>query len=176
MVRNLAYLEPPQPELLELSDDQLTEVQLILSEHKDEMGAVVPILQDINAKYNWLPPGALRMVAQNLKIPLTRVLRIATFYNMFSLEPRGEFIIKVCLGTACHVKGGGRLLERLERSLDVLEGGTTPDMRFTLEAVRCLGCCSLAPVVVINDETYGRLTSAKITKVLGEYTLEQSEA
>ncbi len=169
LVRNRAYLEPLEPEPLDLADDELDEVNRTLAEHEGEDGAIVPILQDINAKYNWLPPGAVRRVAEALALPLARVLRIATFYNMFSLEPRGKHLIRVCLGTACHVKGAGRILERLERELDVQAGATTRDRRFTLEAVRCLGCCGLAPVVTVDDDVYGKITSQRIVDVLDRY-------
>lgn len=175
LVRNRAYLEPPRPEPLGLTDEQLREIEEILAEHKDEMGAVVAMLQDITARYNWLPPGALRLVADALGLPLTRVLRIATFYNIFSLKPRGKFIVRVCLGTACHVKGGQRLLEHLERTLDVLEGGTTTDLRFTLEAVRCLGCCGLSPVVTVSEDIYGNMKASGLDKMVKTY-LEETTA
>ena len=171
LVRNRAYLEPPELEPLDLTPDELGEVDRIIAEHEGEDGAIVPILQDINAKYNWLPPGTVRRVSDAVGMPLARVLRIATFYNMFSLEPRGEHLVRVCLGTACHVKGGSRILEGLERKLDVQAGGTTEDMRFTLEAVRCLGCCGLAPVVTINDDVYGSMTPQKIVKALDNYPM-----
>ena len=169
LVRNRAYFEPIEPEPLDLPPDQLAEVNRILAEHGCEPRSVVPVLQDINAKYHWLPPGAVRRVSEAVGVPLARVLRIATFYNMFSLEPRGKHLIRVCLGTACHVKGAGRILERLERELDVQAGRTTRDMRFTLEAVRCLGCCGLAPVVTINDDVYGKITSQRLVDVLEQY-------
>ena len=171
LVRNRAYLEPLEPEPLELTDDELAEVNGILARHEGEDGAIVPILQDINARYKWLPPGAVRRVSEAVGLPLAGVLRIATFYNLFSLKPRGKHIIRVCLGTACHVKGAGRILERLERELDVQAGGTTDDKRFTLEAVRCLGCCGLAPVVTVNDDVYGKITSQGIVDVLDEYPM-----
>jgi len=169
LVRNRAYLEPLEPEPLDLAPDERAEVDRILAEHEDEGGAIVPVLQDINARYKWLSPGAVRRVSDVMGMPLSRVLRIATFYNMFSLEPRGEHIVRVCVGTACHVKGGTRLLENLERRLDVRAGGTTEDRRFTLEAVRCLGCCGLAPVMTINDDVYGRMTPERIGKALDKY-------
>jgi len=169
LVKNRAYVEPAEPAPLELTPDELGEVNRILAEHEEERGSIIPILQDINARYKWLPPGAVRRVSEALEIPLSRVLRIATFYNVFSLEPRGEHIIRVCMGTACHVKGSSRILESLERELDVQAGGTTGDRRFTLEAVRCLGCCGLAPVVTINDDVYGRITQQKIVKALDKY-------
>ena len=169
LVRNDAYLEPLELEPLPLADDELAEVDRILSEHEGQAGAVVPVLQDINAKYNWLPPGAVRRVSEAMGMPLSRVLRIATFYNMFSLEPRGKHLIRVCMGTACHVKGARRILESLERELDVKAGGTTGERRFTLEAVRCLGCCGLAPVVTVNDDVYGRITPEKMIGALDGY-------
>ncbi len=171
LVRNDAYSDPVEPEPPNLSSEELIEVDRILSEHKEENDSIVPILQDINAKYNWLSPGMLRRVSEVMGMPLSRVLRIVTFYNMFSLEPRGEYIVRVCMGTACHVKGGARILEYLERELNVRAGGTTRDGHFTLEAVRCLGCCGLAPVVTINDEVYGSMTPQKIVKVLQDYPL-----
>ncbi len=169
LVRNRAYFEPPEPEPLDLAVEDLAEVDRILDEYEGEDGSIVPILQDINAIYKWLPPGMVRRVSDVVGLPLSRVLRIATFYNMFSLEPRGKHLIRVCMGTACHVKGGTRILEGLERELDVRAGGTTVDGRFTLEAVRCLGCCGLAPVVTMNDDVYGRMTPQKIVKALDNY-------
>jgi NADH:ubiquinone oxidoreductase subunit E len=127
------------------------------------------VLQDINAKYNWLPPGAVIRVSEAVGLPLVRVLRIATFYNMFSFKPRGKHLIRVCLGTACHVKGAGRILERLAGELEIQVGETTRDRRFTLEAVRCLGCCGLAPVVTVNDDVHGKLTAGGFLKVLDQY-------
>ena len=168
LVHNRAYLEPLDPEPLDLAPDELEEVNRILAEHEGD-GSIVAMLQGINAKYNWLPPGAVRRVSEVMGMPLSRVLRIATFYNMFSLEPRGKHIIRVCTGTACHVKGAARILEGLQRELDVLAGGTTADKRFTVEAVRCLGCCGLAPVVTINDDVYGSTTSDKMLKALDSY-------
>jgi NADH:ubiquinone oxidoreductase subunit E len=108
-------------------------------------------------------------VSETVGLPLARVLRIATFYNMFSFKPRGKHLIRVCLGTACHVKGAGRISERLASELEVAVGGTTPDRRFTLEAVRCLGCCGLAPVVTVNDDVFGKMTPAGFVKVLDKY-------
>ena len=149
--------------------DEADELDRILAAHEGQPGAIVPVLQDINAKHNWLPPGEVRRVSEVLGMPLSRVLRIATFYNMFSLQPRGKHIIRVCKGTACHVKGGARILESLERKLDVRAGGTTADERFTLEAVRCLGCCGLAPVVTLDDDVHGSMTPQKMIKALGDY-------
>ncbi|MBM4036877.1 MAG: FAD-dependent oxidoreductase [Planctomycetes bacterium] len=169
LVRNRAYLEPEEPEPLDLAPDQLAEVNRIIAEHGNRPSSIVPVLQDINNKYHWLPPGAVGRISEAVGLPLARVLRIATFYNMFSLQPRGKHLIRICLGTACHVKGAGRIVERLERELDVKAGGTTRDRRFTLEAVRCLGCCGLAPVGTINDDVHGKMTPAQFVKVLDNY-------
>jgi len=169
LVRNRAYFEPVEPEPLDLAADQRAEVDRILGEHGNEPSAIVPVLQDINAKYNWLPPGAVRRVSEAVGLPLSRVLRIATFYNMFSFKPRGKYLVRSCLGTACHVKGGARILEKLARELGIAVGETTADKRFTLETVRCLGCCGLAPVVTVNDDVHSKMTPQEIVKVLDEY-------
>jgi len=171
LVRNRAYFESPEEEPPEMSADEMGEVDRILGQHGDGPSAIVPVLQDINTKYRWLPPGAIWRVAQAVGLPLARVLRIATFYNMFSFQPRGKHLIRVCTGTACHVKGAARILDRLAGELSVGVGGTTQDRRFTLEAVRCLGCCGLAPVVTVNDDVYGKTTSSGFLKVLDKYTL-----
>jgi NADH:ubiquinone oxidoreductase subunit E len=169
LVRNRAYFEPPEMEPLDLAPDQRAEVDRILAEHGTAPSSIVPVLQDINAKYRWLPPGTVRRVSEAVGLPLARVLRIATFYNVFSFAPRGKHLIRVCLGTACHVKGAGRIVERLARNLDIEVGGTTRDMRFTLEAVRCLGCCGLAPVVTVNDDVHGKVTPTQMAEVLEQY-------
>jgi len=169
LVRNRAYFEPAEFEPLGLEADQLAEIERLVRERGSEPGSIVPLLQDINAKYRWLPPGAVRRISEVLGLPLARVLRIATFYNMFSFEPRGKHLIKVCLGTACHVKGAGRILDSLSRELEVAVGGTTKDRRFTLEAVRCLGCCGLAPVVTVNEDVHGKMTAGQFLKVLDQY-------
>ncbi|OHD75506.1 MAG: hypothetical protein A2V99_15280 [Spirochaetes bacterium RBG_16_67_19] len=169
LVRNRGYFEADEPEPLDLEADQLAEIERLVQEHGSEPSSIVPVLQGISAKYRWLPPGAVRRVSEVLGLPLARVLRIATFYNMFSFEPRGKHLIKVCLGTACHVKGAGRILDTLSRELEIQVGETTKDRRFTLEAVRCLGCCGLAPVVTVNDDVHGKLTAGEFLKVLDLY-------
>ena len=169
LVRNRAYLEPAEPEALDVDPDVIAEVDRIMAEHGAQPSSIVPALQDVNAKYKWLPPAAVKRVSEAVGLPLARVLRVATFYNMFSFQPRGKHLIRVCLGTACHVKGGGRILERLEQELAVKVGDTTPDKRFTVEAVRCLGCCGLAPVVTVNDDVHGKTTPAQFLKVLDKY-------
>jgi len=170
LVRNYAYLEPLTPELVELAPDEQAEVNRILQEHGKEKASLLPVLQGINARYNWLPPTAVSKVSEALEIPLSRVLRIATFYNMFSFEPRGELMVRVCLGTACYVKGGGRILEAVQRELNIDVGGTTEDFKFSLETVSCVGCCGQSPVITVNDDIFGYLTQDKIPDILASYT------
>jgi NADH:ubiquinone oxidoreductase subunit E len=130
---------------------------------------LIMILQAINKEYNYLPRPALTYVSTRLDVPLSQIYGIATFYSMFSLEPRGRNIISICLGTACHVRGGEKIREKLEESLSIEDGETTEDMRFTLESVRCIGCCSLGPVVKINEDTHGRIAYTEVDKILEKY-------
>ena len=168
-VRNQPHFELekiPEPEL-ETTD--LEKITQILEVYEDQEGALVSILQDINQAYRYLPEDLLTFVAIKREIPLSRVYNIATFYNAFSLTPRAKYTIQVCLGTACHVKGAQKILEALERELDIKSGETTTDGLFGLEAVRCLGCCGLAPVITIGDDLYGSVTQAKLPRILDKY-------
>ena len=130
---------------------------------------LIMILQAIQGRYNYLPGPALRYLSEKIGVPLSRIYGVGTFYSTFSLEPRGRNIVSVCLGTACHVRGGERVRERIEESLDISDGETTDDMRFTFESVRCIGCCSLGPVVKINEDIYGRITAGEIAETLEKY-------
>ncbi len=169
-VRNIAHFEDVD-ELgkIQLSDEDHQVLQDILAKHEAERAAVISVLQDINVQYRHLPEDVLRHTARALDIPLSRVYSIATFYNSFSLVPRGKYVVRVCMGTACHVKGGHQILQSLERMLKISSGDTTEDKMFTLEDVRCLGCCGLAPVITINDDLYGSVTQAKLSKILKRY-------
>ncbi len=169
LVRNRPYIEPLEFEPLNLASQELGEVDRILTEHEGEEGAILPILQDINAKFNWLPPGAVRRVSDVLGLPLARVLRIATFYNALNLEPKGKHIVRVCMGTACYVKGGQSILEAFERSLNIKVGGTTEDLNFSLETVNCLGCCGQSPVVTVDDEIYGYMKQTQVPEIVEQY-------
>jgi NADH:ubiquinone oxidoreductase subunit E len=146
-----------------------SKVDSIIDQFKAEVGQLIGILQDIQAHYNYLPKETLVRVSERLGIPLSQVFSVATFFRAFSLRPRGRHLLNVCLGTACHVRGGMRILEKLERDLGIKAGDTTDDLRFTVDTVRCLGCCSLGPVVVIDEDTYGRLNQEKVSKLLESY-------
>ena len=148
---------------------EVSKIDSIIQQYGARESAILGILQDIQAEEKYLPKEALEYVSQKMNIPLVQVFRIATFYNALSLKPRGRHKIDVCLGTACHVRGGGRILEKLERELGIPVGETTKDKKFTLESVRCLGCCSLGPVAVIDGKVFGRLGQDKVSGLLKEF-------
>ena len=148
------------------SVEDLEALDCMIERYLHDKGALMPVLQEINATYNYLPEGMLRYVARRLNIPLVQVFHVATFYNVFSLEPRGEHLIRVCVGTACHVRGSNRLLTGLKSSIGVEPGETTGDRKFTLETVRCLGCCALSPCMVIDAKTHARLRPDALPKLL----------
>ena len=149
--------------------DISTFIESTLNKWNNDSSCLISILLDIQDEYNYLPQEALCMVAETLDIPLINIYSAATFYKVFSLQPRGKYLINVCVGTACHVRGGQRVVEEIERILDVCVGETTPDMQFTLETVRCLGACALGPVVVVNDEYHGHMDVKKVGKLIKHY-------
>lgn len=169
LVKNIVFLDPPDVPRVELEADEQTKIDEIISRYEGGRESLVPVLQAITNEFNWLPEKMLMRVSEVKKIPLEHILRIATFYKAFSLKPRGEHIITVCMGTACHVKGAPRILERFERELGIMTGETTSDMKFTLEAVRCIGCCGLSPVITIGEDLYGKLSPAGAAKILEKY-------
>jgi NADH:ubiquinone oxidoreductase subunit E len=170
LVRNHAYLDgQPGAPAPEIDDEKNALVEKLVGEYGGGPEALIPILQDINAELNWLPPEVLMRISELKDLPLERILRIATFYKAFSLKPRGKHIFTVCMGTACHVKGAPRIADRLERELGIRTGETTSDMLFTLEQVRCIGCCGLAPVITTSDDLFGRVDPAKVPKLLKRY-------
>jgi NADH-quinone oxidoreductase subunit E len=145
-------------------------VEPLLEQYEDRRADLIPILQDVQETYRYLPQDVLRKISKKLRVPLTEVYHVATFYRSFSLVPRGRHVIQVCLGTACHVRGAPRVLDRILRDLKLGAPGTTPDLQFTIETVRCIGCCGLAPVArVDNRHTHPHLTQAKVTGVLKKY-------
>jgi NADH-quinone oxidoreductase subunit E len=130
---------------------------------------LIMILQEIQKKYNYLPQASLIYLAEKIGVPISTIFGVGTFYSTFSLEPRGKHIISVCLGTACHVRGAEKVRERIQEALNIRDGQTTEDMRFTLESVRCLGCCSLGPVLRVDDDIHGRITSDMTGKIIENY-------
>lgn len=151
----------------------LTKIDAILEKHGVEQRSLIPSLLDLQTEYHYLPREVLQHVAERMHIPLLQVYQVSSFYKAFSLVPRGEHIVTVCLGTACHVRGGVRLIEQIERLLDVKAGENTKDMRFTLEAVNCLGCCALGPVMVVDRKYYGNMVASKVERVFDQYQKEK---
>lgn len=149
--------------------DGLAEAREIINKFKDMKGALIPVLHGIQGVYGYLPEDILQLVSLELNVPMTEIYGVASFYSFFSLEPKGKNVIRVCLGTACYVKGAQELIDKLSKELNVAVGKTTEDGKFTLEATRCLGACGLAPVLMIGDKVYGRLTPNDIPKILEEY-------
>jgi len=147
----------------------VTKVDEIVAKYQGEEGVLIQVLQDIQAEYNWLPEEALTQVSQRLEVPLSQAYSIASFYKAFSLTPRGRHVVNVCLGTACHVRGGPKILDKVEELLGIRGGETTEDMKFTLERVNCLGCCALGPVMVVDGEAHGKLVVAKVKEILKSY-------
>jgi NADH:ubiquinone oxidoreductase subunit E len=154
--------------------EDMARIDAIIAGYQGKTSGLTTILQDIQDEYSYLPPQATERVAEKLGLPLTQVLHVATFYKAFSLEPRGKHLITVCLGTACHVRGGPRIVDQIERSLNVRAGGTTADGLFTLETVNCVGACALGPIMIVDGEYYGKMASSKVKRVLKKY--EQLEA
>lgn len=148
---------------------ETTTVEEVLQSWPGNAEDLIPILQEIQTKFHYLPEPALREVSKRLNVPLTEVFHVATFYNCFSLEPVGDHLVQVCLGTACHVRGAPRVLDRLLRELNLPEPGTTKDCKFTVRSVRCVGCCGLAPVVRVDANTHPAMTQAKVKGMLKKY-------
>jgi len=147
----------------------LKDVDKIVSEYGAEPGYLIGMLQDVQAKYHYLPAEALHRIQEKLEVPLTRVYEVATFYKSFSLTPKGEHICQVCLGTACHLRGGPRIVEAFTRELGVEIGQTSQDGKFTLETVNCMGACALAPLVKMDEDNHGEMTAAGVKKLVGKY-------
>lgn len=154
--------EAEEVDFVELDD-------IIDKEFSKDKENLIMILQAIQRRYNYLPKHALNYLSAKIGVPYSKIYEVATFYSTFSLEPRGKNIISLCLGTACHVRGAERIREKLHESLNITDGQTTEDNRFTLESVRCIGCCSLGPVVKINEDMHGRIATDEVEKVLGQY-------
>jgi len=143
-----------------------SKVDEIVIDHLEESARIVPILQDIQRRFNYLPEDALRRVAERLRIPLSRVYAVANFYGAFSLKPRGEHLIRVCMGTACHLRGAPKLMDLLRSKFKVGDGDMSPDGKFTVEVVNCLGACALAPVVMVDDKYFDGVSPDGLLKII----------
>ncbi|MFQ5484361.1 MAG: NAD(P)H-dependent oxidoreductase subunit E [Desulfobacterales bacterium] len=155
--------------LKEFTADQVAELDEIIQKHKAEPGALIPVLEEAQRILEYLPVSVQKRVARGLNLPFNRVYGVVTFYSFFTMTPRGKHTIRVCLGTACYVRGGKRIAETVKKEFDVDEGETTKDRMFTFETVRCLGSCGLGPVAVVDDDIHGRVKPAKLKSLVEQY-------
>lgn len=144
----------------------------ILNKYDGSEGFLIQLLLDLQSEFDWIPRDAVSELSERLKIPRSRIFRIASFYEAMSLEPVGTHKISVCMGTACQVRGAERILDLTESKLKIRQGETTPDMNFTLKRVNCLGCCAIGPVVVVDDDYHGRVASENVDRILKKYSRE----
>lgn len=149
--------------------EQEEQLMSVIAEHKGQDGALIPVLHKAQEIYGYLPIEVQTMIADGLSVPLAEVYGVVTFYTQFSLNPKGEYKVAVCLGTACYVKGSGDILEKFKELLGIDVDGCTPDGKFSLEATRCIGACGLAPVFTINEDVYGRITADDVPGILAKY-------
>ena len=156
-------------QLQTILDDHAEKIDSVINSYIGKKELLVSLLQDIQAEFNYLPKDVLIKVSQKMDIPLSQVYSVATFFKAFSLLPRGRHIVTVCLGTACHVRKGHRLVDTFERKFGIKSGENTPDMRFTLETVNCLGCCVMGPLVVVDGQYYSQMNGDKLNRVLEKY-------
>ena len=167
-VRNVIYVTPDK-EIIEIPSEDQAKIKKIIDDYKDKTNVLLPVLEDAHDEYGFLPEDIIKYIAQELNYPLSLAYRLATFYNAFSLTPRGKTIVRVCMGTACYVKGGKRILTEVEKRLGIKLGETTPDLKFSIEAVNCVGCCGQSPVMTTNGEIYGYMKQAMVPDILREY-------
>jgi len=149
--------------------EQERRLKKLIDKHKGAEGSLIPVLHGAQEIYDYLPIEVQKMVAQGLNVSLAEVYGVVSFYSQFTINPKGKYRISVCLGTACYVKGAGEILERIKTRLGIEEGECTPDRKFSLDATRCIGACGLAPVIMVNDDVYGRLTPNDIDEILDKY-------
>jgi len=153
----------------DLVDPKQIMLDEIINKHKNENGPLIPILQGAQEVYGYLPAHVIKHISKSTRIPVARIYGVVTFYAQFRLTPVGRNLINICLGTACHVRGGAKIVETIEKELKIKDGATTEDGRFTLEVIACIGACGLAPVISINNEVHGRLSPDKIAEILAKY-------
>jgi len=150
-------------------DEQTLKLQEVIKKYKDIKGALIPVLHEAQDIYGYLPISVQKEISEGLGIPLTEIYGVVTFYTQFSLNQKGKFKIQICMGTACYVKGASKILDKLQEKLGIKVGENSEDGKFSLEACRCIGACGLAPVIMINDDVYGRLTPDEIEGIIEKY-------
>ena len=149
--------------------NETMELEKVFAKYEGKKGALIPVLQAAQNIYGYLPAEVLKEISAKLNIPVSKIYGVVTFYAQFHLNPRGRNIVRVCLGTACHVRGGAKIAEAVTKAIGVADGETTEDLRYTFESVACLGACGLAPVLMVNEDTHGRLTPDKVVGLLEKY-------
>ena len=159
-----------RPEHEDINENMWEKIDAVISAHKSVPGSIITVLRECQDVVGYLPKELLDYISKGLNLSSSEVFGVTSFYSLFSMEPKGRHTIKMCLGTACYVKGIKEAMSRIEQTYQIEEGGTTPDRRFSLEAVRCLGACGLAPVMVIGQDTHGDVSSDKILDILDKYT------
>jgi NADH-quinone oxidoreductase subunit E len=170
---NIATTDDAKATLAEPAEDFGTRMDQILTPYKGEEGELIPILQKVQLAFGYIPEKAIKRIAKFLGVPEVTVFGVATFYAQFKLVPTGRNVVRVCRGTACHVRGGARILKEVEKKLGIKPGESTPDLEYALETVACIGACALAPTMVVNNDTYGKMTTKKVSEIL--HTEEQGE-
>jgi NADH:ubiquinone oxidoreductase subunit E len=155
--------------LKDFSKEQVKKLNSIIEKFKGKPGGLIPVLEEAQVVLECLPISVQKKIASGLNLPLSRVYGVVTFYSFFTMTPRGKHTVRVCLGTACYVRGGKAIYEKLEKEFGITEGETTPDRMFTLETVRCLGACGLGPVVVVDEDVHGRIKPGKVKEILSQY-------
>ncbi|MFO7957099.1 MAG: NAD(P)H-dependent oxidoreductase subunit E [Candidatus Brocadiia bacterium] len=155
------------------ADEAEARAESIVQKYGAKRSSLIHVLQDLQEEFDYLPRAALECTSERLGVPISEVLRVATFYAAFSLEPRGEHMVTVCMGTACHVRGAERILLRLQDVLGIEAGGTTDDLQFSLETVNCLGACALGPLISVDGKYYGKMTPNRVPEVLEEHGFER---
>jgi len=155
--------------LKEFTAEQVAKLDSIIEKFKGKPGGLIPVLEEAQVALEFIPIAVQKRIASGLNLPLSRVYGVVTFYSFFTMTPRGKHTVRVCLGTACYVRGGKALTEALEKQFGIKQGETTVDRMFTLESVRCLGACGLGPVVVVDEDVHGRLKPGKVKEVLSQY-------
>ncbi|MBP6915000.1 MAG: NADH-quinone oxidoreductase subunit NuoE [Smithellaceae bacterium] len=163
-------MKAEESELLkEFTPEQISQLNKIIEKHKGKPGGLIPVLEEAQVVLEYLPVSVQKKIAKELNLPLSRVYGVVTFYSFFTMTPRGKHTVRVCLGTACYVRGGKAIAETLQKEFGIAEGETTADRMFTLESVRCLGACGLGPVVVVDDDVHGRVKPSKVREILNQY-------
>jgi len=152
-----------------MTDQEVQKVDQIINAYSNGNSNLIHVLQDINTEFGYLPEQGLRRVSEKMTVPLTEVCGMATFFKSFRLQPRGRHLITVCMGTACHVRGAPRIVDKMEQDLGIHEGQTTDDQRFTLETVNCVGACALGPTIIVDGKYHGQVNLKRVDSLLKEY-------